>query len=144
VYVINGVNISNVADQNFGARMRYGGAYLTADYQWSRINQEATITAASNGGDVRISELLFVDSNSASKGNIEIQIFNPSSVSTRNIIMAKGGITGSTTATWGQRITVARNMATTVLSSALTGIQILGQNGTNFSGTFRLYGIKNS
>jgi hypothetical protein len=144
VYVIIGVNISNVIDQNIAARMRYNGSYLTADYEWTRINNDAGsgVTGPSNTNSGFIPELAFVDNASTSRTNIEMYVFNPSSVSTRNFVMTRAIVAGNTFI--GHRLAMARNTSATASSFALTGIQFLGQNGTNFSGTFRLYGIKNS
>jgi hypothetical protein len=144
VYVINCVNLSNVADQNFAARMQYNGSYLTTEYEWAGFYNQSNSVAWNGGGsanDTRISQLAFSELTSTSRANMEITIFNPSSVSTRNIVMIRASTAASTL---GQRYITARNNSTIASSNALTGIQIFGQNGTNFSGTFRLYGIKNS
>jgi hypothetical protein len=146
MYVIVGSNIlPATTGADLYARLKVGGAYDTANNY--RYVGESTTTSTYRGhydngsaqSDIRISNNSIYTTTTSDTGHILIYVSNPSSTSIRKYITwVGGGITdsGSLYKLQGTGI----NIATT----ALTGVRLYMHNGNMTSGTFRLYGIKNS
>jgi len=136
--VVTGLTPGNTTD-GWYSRLKVGGSYQTTNYSYNQLYLKADSTtvssrATTNGGFIPIGYANDVNSFSS----FVIYVPNPSSTSVKkstywtgfsqysdlmNTFMGSAMYTGST--------------------SALTGVRIYAAGG-NLTGTFRLYGIKNS
>jgi hypothetical protein len=136
--VVTGLTPGNTTD-GWYSRLKVGGSYQTTNYSYNQLYLKADSTtvssrATTNGGFIPIGYANDVNSFSS----FVIYVPNPSSTSVKktmywtgfsqysdlmNTFMGSGMYTGS--------------------NSALTGVRIYAAGG-NLTGTFRLYGIKNS
>ena len=136
--VSNGVNLL--------ARQKQGGVYKVDNYQYhlSRSsNSAATYAGSANGNDT---SYLVANDLTAASGNPEggasfvMYIPNPSNTTLRKTVFATGVV--NTANDGAKQMTLAGDNFD--LTSALTGIRFFMSSGNIDSGTFRLYGIKNS
>jgi hypothetical protein len=140
MYVIVGTNISIAFNDEFDARLKIGGSYQTIDYRNASgyISSAATTVGVDRSTD-RIPVLK--RSFSAGKAQMVMYINNPSSTTTFKTInwdAASYSTSGSD---------INRNFGAANYNGAygaLTGVRFYSYNGYNVTGTFRLYGIKNS
>lgn len=145
-YVIIGSNVTiSNAGQNFQIRLKIGGSYITTGtygYTAQRTASNNT-TMYVNSSDDAASEIRFVESmgaTSSKPSNFMLYVSTPSSTSVVKNVYWNGQFTydTATVATYSTTGT-GRNTNT----GALTGVRFFASAGT-VSGTFRLYGIKNS
>lgn len=140
--VASGVTVQTDAVQ-FLCRMKVGGAYDSGPNYPFHSNEShsggATYVGVNSGGATAIA-LTNSAGNAAGKSlNFKLSVYTPTSTSLSKLV----DWTGAAYTSDGRATTmqgVGRNTATT----ALTGIRFLASSGNIVSGSFRLYGIKNS
>jgi len=136
--VSNGVNLL--------ARQKQGGVYKVDNYQYHLSVSDCTsssYTGTANGNDTsyRVAGGLSSASGGPEGGaSFVMYIPNPSNTTLRKTVYATGVLNNSSTG--ASQMTLAGDNFD--LTSALTGIRFLMSSGNIDSGTFRLYGIKNS
>ena len=136
--VSNGVNLL--------ARQKQGGAYKVDNYQYhlSRSsNSAATYVGSANGNtDSYLVANDLSDAGGGPEGGASFVMYipNPSNATLRKTVFATG--VASSANNGAAQMTLAGDNFD--LTSALTGIRFYMSSGNISSGTFRLYGIKNS
>lgn len=144
MYAIVAENVVMSADTStLQAGMKIGGSYLTTGtYYWVALRPSAgtpsTPVSGSGGTDTRL--YIMGNMSSSASGNTAFVAYipTPSSTSVVKSIFINGA--AMTSGTFMSLISMAGYNTGT---SALTGVRFYGSAG-NISGTFRLYGIKNS
>ena len=128
------------------ARQKQGGSYKVDNYQYhlSRSNNSANTYAGSANGNAT-SYLVANDLSDAAGGpeggaSFVMYIPNPSNTTLRKTVFSMGVVNSAFDG--AAQMTLAG--ANFDLTSALTGIRFFFDSGNISSGTFRLYGIKNS
>jgi hypothetical protein len=123
-------------------RMKLSGAYVTTnDYGWTRVQITTASSVVSGGASSAATEIRFIDKigNAATKyGWGIIKIKTPSGSNIKALQYESSAFidtAGTLDAYFGSGFNAG--------TGALTGIRFLPSSGT-FSGTFRLYGIRNS
>jgi hypothetical protein len=146
-YAIVAASVRPVSDGvSLIARQKQGGAYKVDNYQYHLSisnNSSASYTGSANGNTT--SYLVAYDLSDAAGGpengaSFVMYIPNPSNTTLRKTVFATG-VVNSANAGAAQMTLAGANFD---LTSALTGIRFLFTSGNIDSGTFRLYGIKNS
>jgi len=140
----SGVSISS-AGQNFQIRLKIGGSYITnSTYGYCyRFMTGFNTTEYPGSSDDAASEIRFCESLSASTSktsNFIVYVSNPSSTSLVKNIYWTGQFSYDTP---NQSVIYCSGAARNTNTGALTGVRFFPSAGT-VSGTFRLYGIKNS
>lgn len=138
---------SNLVAQNAGytlaVRFKESGTYQTADYSYYRIN--GVTNNAVNNTNTDSADGIYITAGQASAadkpGNFVLYLFRPSSTTVRKNVQWTGGGGESSSANYIYTVSGAGNRNST---TAVTGIRFLFGLGNITSGTFRLYGIKNS
>jgi hypothetical protein len=136
VIVANGVFTGTTT--TLQARFRISGVWPTTNYSYSLLSNSTTTVAGTGntvntGSGVQITPNLTTSSTNTI--NFIFYVYNPSSITVVKNCSFNGY--GSTA---GQQFTGGGLYNAT---TALTGVRFLGASGT-ITGTFRLYGIKNS
>ena len=136
VIVASGVFLGTTATVQ--ARFKISGTYATTNYFYSLLsNATTTVTGAGNNvgnaSGIQVSPNL--TTSTTSNYTFIFYVYNPSSTTVnKNCSFTGYGATPGTQFTGGGLYGVP---------TALTGVRFLGSTGT-ITGTFRLYGIKNS
>jgi hypothetical protein len=142
-YAIVLTNITHSELSTTRARFKISGSYQTTNYTFVAADLRITSSydAASGTGISSIAISAGNSANTASNAtaNYIIYLNNPSST-TKTKTIFWDGFTLNNGGGWGR---VVGGAAWEGGTGALTGIQFFGLSG-NISGTFRLYGIKNS
>ena len=137
-----------VTQDNLRIRVATTGSYTVqtgSDYYGTavyarRASDSATLENPGEWGGTSMQCILGVGTTSSAISNAEITIFNPLSTTVKKKInVHSNGIEGN--------ITVHRSMIGTEYwnnTTAITGLRFFLGNNSNFYGTFKLYGIKNS
>jgi hypothetical protein len=124
-------------------RMKLGGSYQTTgyDYHMTNLNPNSSAYAAStNAGHTGIIVTGALGNDVAESAHVVVKVFNPTNTTKRKMILNEAvGTDGS-----GIAKTHYGSGACTASTGALTGIRLYFETGNISSGTFRLYGIKNS
>jgi hypothetical protein len=132
---------------NFNFRVATTGSYTVqtgSDYYGShvyarRASDAGTLEHVGDWGASSMYCALGVGTTSSAVANAEITIFNPLSTSVKKKFnVHSNGIEGD--------ITVSRSLIGTEYwnsTTAVTGLRFISSAGNNFTGTFKLYGIKN-
>lgn len=140
VFAIIGEDIRvNSFSNDLEVQFKLSGTYSTSNYLRSYIQTDSSgtsITARSGASSV----IGPVPQGSANSYNIVMYVYNPSNASARKTVSFHSSMIDGTTLNAVQNI--SGSVANTV-SAALTGVRFLAA-GVLLSGTFRLYGIKNS
>lgn len=122
---------------------KIGGSYLTTntyDYAGrSDTNSTPTGFAATNAAQIVISPSM--SNLAAANSQFKMSISNPTSTALFKTLDWRGGFTTSTT---GLSNRVTEGTGANQGTGALTGLRFLASAGNITSGTFRLYGLKNS
>lgn len=147
VYIITGSSVFTDGGNSIRARFKLDGSYRTGStyyYKTTAVPSDSDAYNAFNssaGASIDMTGYNVSNANSEHDMNFTLYIHNPSSTTKRKIIYWQGGFWN----TGGNIITVngSGSYEGTADTSALTGIRFFGSAG-NISGTFRLYGIKNS
>jgi hypothetical protein len=133
--------------QNLLVRQRQSGTYQSADYRW-HLNQSYQGSssyqgaAANPGTEYRISQ--YVSSSSSDQGvNLVMYILDPANTSTYKGVFCTGYNNSDNINVDGMNCTMLTGVSQNS-TAALTGIRFFMSSGNIASGTFRLYGIKNS
>jgi hypothetical protein len=128
------------------ARQKQGGSYRVDNYQYhlSRSNNSANTYAGSSSGNTT-SYLVANDLSASGDGpeggaSFVMYIPNPSNTTLQKCVFSTGVVNSAFDA--AAQMTLAG--ANFELTSAVTGIRFFMASGNIASGTFRLYGIKNS
>jgi hypothetical protein len=147
MYVITGVNIAiNTDGQRFGCRLKVGGTYQTTNIRQICFGVQdgsaaMNIRAATNLDFIQFNLPSLASSNTATDvGSFIMYVPNPASTTANKRVFGDFVYQGETS----NALTKSSFAGTyTGSASALTGVRFLPDGGT-MSGTFRLYGIKNS
>lgn len=139
--------VTNVIMQsaNFYSRLKVNASYQTANYRYhaSRcLSSDSTYagTVGNTAAQIDISgRSMDVSTYPGSTGNYVMYVHNPASTTKYKTIYWNGYFTNDTEAT----VMSVGSAAYTGGTQALTGVRFYASSG-NISGTFRLYGIKNS
>jgi len=130
-----------IGNSTIVGRLKVGGAYLAGgtDYEYhSQANTSGgtTYTSSASGG-----ASTFAISGSATDGwSANIWVHHPSGVTLDKSISWEG-VTGQVN---GGQVARIQGAAKAKNTAALTGVRIFAGSGNITSGTFRLYGLKNS
>ena len=149
-YVIYGSNITSTSGTNYylWCRCKINGTYQTSNYVYQWLYNDNTASQSSSntfwanqstfgGGTTKF----YLNRLTATNCSFQMTIPNPSSTSQYKPITATGQQIGGSTQVWQSQLF---GMCTTG-TQALTGIQFyLDGSDTIATGTFTLYGIKNS
>ena len=146
VYVITAVDVRvEFLSSQLALRMKSGGTYQTSSYNGIYLYTDSTgsvnqITTTSNQSRQTIASGLSNNTNSAA--GFEVRVYNPSGTSFKKGV----SVTGFNNSNQSNNAAGVILMGGTYGNStaAVTGIQFLASTGNIVSGTFRLYGIKNS
>lgn len=143
-YAIVGTGIiSSTNSDGLNIRLKIGGSYVTTSYHGSSIgndsNSATPYAAISNNAGFLDTGSSFVSSNSGYPTSITLIVSGP--VSSTSVVQSIQWqrVSPATTPRVASYVGSGFHNA----SGALTGVRFYGQAG-NLSGTFRLYGIKNS
>jgi hypothetical protein len=150
-YAIIATNVTPANVTDLYVRLRIGGTYLTAGYAYTTYSTRSNTTtgqleAINNSNDAQIFLAENITNNATLAGsaaNFSLFLHNPSSGSMIKSIYTQGTFIqqGSSIAQAGAMNASAINRSNV---SALTGVRIFCKTGNVSTGTFRLYGIKNS
>lgn len=140
--VANNLKLSSSAS-TIVCRFKIGGSYITATtYRYHKMLPTSAASAYSGNtgsGNDRIEVCSSVGINAADSAAFVMHIYDPSITTTSKKISWTGTEFNSTT------LTVGFGSGGTTTTGALEGIRFFSNAGANLvSGTFRLYGIKNS
>ena len=143
-YVIVANNVTAATDAAvMWCRFKVSGAYASdTNYQYHvahLTSDSAAYASAASGGDAKIVINNATDSSTASPTAFMMVINDASNAGTNNAVAWDGN--SATGVSVLQKITGAGSYSTT---AALQGVRFLMSTGNVKSGTFRLYGIKNS
>jgi hypothetical protein len=146
-YVIVASSVKPVSSVvNLLARQKQGGTYKTDTYQYHFTKSDNTSASYSGEATGAGTGYLVAHSLNASGGNavagvnFVMYIFNPANTTLQKGVFSNG-MNHSTSIDVAQ-MTLSGSNADSI--AALTGIRFLMSSGNISSGTFRLYGIKNS
>lgn len=145
-YAIIGSNVvGSTGGQDFMVRMKIGGSYITtATYGRVAIRlTAASSTIATDIADDNASAIRMAESVAALSSrpfNFIMYVSNPSSTSVVKNVFWHGNFSYDTTS---QAVFFSTGAGRNTGTDALTGVRFYLTSG-NISGTFRLYGIKNS
>jgi len=145
VYAITGTGVVTDGGNSVRARLKMGGSYRTANYYYktSAVPASSDTYNAFNsqaGASIDMTGYNVSSANSAYSMNFILYVYNVANTSFNKMIFWQGSFWAST----GNFIAVTgAGSADTNATGALTGVRFLGSAG-NITGTFRLYGIKNS
>lgn len=131
-----------------GMRLRIGGSYLSGSnynsFSMQGYSYVATFTGVADDGNTRVRLTTDQGADSGETANLVIY-FGPTSDSTNYKQFYWTGAFSSSDGSAGQ---IVRNThgggAVRASTAALTGVRFAADSGNIASGTFRLYGIKNS
>lgn len=140
-YLLVGSGIfAQTSTGQMSARMKLGGSYATADYDYSFSTPNSGGTAYAGGAGEAQAEISMqtVATNSVGE-TYSFTMYIPQPASTALIKQIYWTGVGSRATNMGQKNGAGHNRATT----ALTGVRFFMASG-NINGTFRLYGIVNS
>jgi hypothetical protein len=143
-YVIVASNVVISSNTTISMRWKIAGVYSSATrysyaYQFSSTSPTSGSTGLSNQTEVLI-QPRSVNSSSLYTSNYFVYIYNPSLSS----VLKTGNIVGQSIENTGPGvINFSNSVLYTEASNVLTGVRFAASSGT-ISGTFRLYGIKNS
>jgi hypothetical protein len=140
--VASGIRPS-VTNAVVAARLKIGGTYITTGtYPAFRMQPESQSNAFAGAGDTAANEIRIIgnvgDAANAS-ANFSMYIYSPSSTSLSKMIVWTGASVDTTT-----YVRLSYGAGFNTGTSAMTGIRFFLLSGNIASGTFRLYGIKNS
>lgn len=145
-YDVYAIIASNITVQNDAAnlrlRLKIGGSYLTASYKniATDLNSNQASTYNGTSGTASIDWSLSVG-NAAGEFAVGVMyVFNPSSTSIYKSIQGHSTCCSSTGNAFQTTFSAFNESST----AALTGVQVFASSGNLVTGTFRLYGIKNS
>lgn len=139
-YIITAENVTCGSDSSVSARVKIAGAYVTTStYNWHlSIPNSSSTSYASNAGASQTSIRIIGGLGSAGVASWTTEIHSPAGTVNRKIINTFGGaIDGN-----GYMVSTT-GAGTNSGTGAVTGLQFIPGSGT-LTGTFRLYGIKNS
>ena len=139
-YIITAENVTCGSDSSVSARVKIAGAYVTTStYNWHlSIPNSSSTSYASNAGASQTSIRIIGGLGSAGVASWTTEIHSPAGTVNRKIINTFGGaIDGN-----GYMVSTT-GAGTNSGTGAVTGLQFIPGAGT-LTGTFRLYGIKNS
>jgi hypothetical protein len=145
MYAIVAVGVYFTVSQRIGVRLKVGGAYGTdVAYQYAATGANANtgVTTDNSGSYDRIN----ITPNATAPYSDQVASFvtyvpNPSSTTALKMVWGVGGYV----ATGGYQATMTFSGGYYSDQTALTGVRFFPTNGTgSITGTFRLYGIKNS
>ena len=142
-YAIVANNVKTSAVNGWAVRLKIGGSYLTSGYAYSGFYQTSSSTAVNSNSSLGAISAIFSgfssNNTSVDSCNFIVYVFSPSSTDLYKQI--SWFATGTETAS--NRITTGQTSGISTSTSALTGVRFFNNVG-NITGTFRLYGIKNS
>lgn len=134
-----------VSDENgvIAARLKIGGSYVTSNtYPAFRMQPESQSNSFAGAGDTAQNSIRIignVGNTSDAHANFAMYIYSPSSTALSKMVVWTGASVDTSTYA---RLSYGAGFNTG--TSAMTGIQFFPLAGNLASGTFRLYGIKNS
>lgn len=141
-YVIVGVNLVPATDNvQLLARMKITGAYATTNYKHHTMTMvSGTATYSASAAQTTMIPMLTLCGNAAGEStNFIMHVYNPEGTSLLNMVDFSGsGIN------FNGELQFAQGIGANTVAGALTGIRFYFDTGNITSGTFRLYGIKNS
>jgi len=133
--------------QSLLVRQKQSGTYRSADYYW-HLNQSYTQSSsyqgstANPGTSYKISD--YVSSSSSDQGvNLVMYVLDPANSTTYKGVFCTGYSNSDNANVAGMNCTMLTGVGQNS-TAALTGIRFFMGSGNIASGTFRLYGIKNS
>jgi len=137
-YVIVASNIYCVDPVSLNALLKVGGTYQTSSYRWAHFYDFRNLGSVGDGsGSANLITLSPGQAGgSSSTSNFVIYVWNAPLTTQHKLITWTGNVTTDI-------ITIHGAGAWVNGTSALTGVRFQPTSG-NFTGTFRLYGIKNS
>jgi len=134
-YVIMASDISCTDGVSVNVLLKVGGTYQTSSYRWAYFYDFRNLGSAGDGsGSANLIPLHQAQAGTTS--NFVINVWNAPLTTQRKVITWTGNV-GS------DGITISGTGAWVNGNAALTGVRFYPTSGT-FTGTFRLYGIKNS
>lgn len=143
MYVIVGTGIRLSTNATFDARLKVAGAYQTTNYL--TINMYATDASASIALDKPTTYMSILRSNISTTytlGQFVMYIPNPATTERFKNVMYEASAYGFTSNV------VQKNNGASCYNGGngeeLTGVRFFSSGGANITGTFRLYGIRNS
>jgi len=134
-----------VSDTNsiIGARLKIGGSYIsTGTYPTFRMQPESSSNAFAGSGDTAATTIRIignVDNVANASANFSMYIYSPSSTTLSKMVVWTAASVDTNT-----YVRLSYGAGFNTGTAAMTGIRFLPVSGTFTSGTFRLYGIKNS
>ncbi len=139
-YVIVATNVSVSTTAQILCRMKLGGAYATTTYRYhtARPNSSAA-TYDGFASDSATSIIISQSIDDTAVGEFTMSVKSPTSAVKKLLHWIGSFLQTSTTF-----IGVTSGAATNDSTSSLTGIRFYASTGNVATGTFRLYGIKNS
>jgi len=147
MYAITGVNIIvNTDGQRFGCRLKVGGTYQTSNIRQICFGVQdgsaaMSIRASTGASIIEFNIPGIAGSNTAANvGSFVMYVPNPASTTANKRVFGDFVYQGESTNAIAKSSFVGTYTGS---ASALTGVRFLPDGGT-MSGTFRLYGIKNS
>tara|TARA_R110000744_G_scaffold169241_1_gene287097 strand:+ start:774 stop:2783 length:2010 start_codon:yes stop_codon:yes gene_type:complete len=144
VYMIEAVNITpSTNGTNLYVRMKIGGTYRTAGYNWHTNGSRQASSAYYGGagsGVAFISTYQSMGNAAGKETEFSMKVTTPASTTQYHKIRMDGAIHTSNNET-GFMNTIGANVTYT---GALTGIRLYTSSGNIATGTFRLYGLKNT
>jgi hypothetical protein len=146
MYAIIGVRILvDSSGARVGLRLKVGGTYQTGDYKevMYGINSNSaglTSRAAEGSSYIEMTTQLAAQNTAVSAGSCVVYVPNPSNTTANKRAFGDFVYQGTTSSALARSSFAGTYTGS---ASALTGVRFLPDSST-FSGTFRLYGIKNS
>jgi hypothetical protein len=140
--VANGITVSDT-NGVIAARLKIGGSYITSGtYPAFRMQPESQSNAFAGAGDTAQTSIRIignVGNDANSSASFSMYIYYPSNTTISKMVVWTGASVDTSTYA---RLSYGAGFNTG--TAAMTGIRFLPLSGTFSSGTFRLYGIKNS
>jgi hypothetical protein len=125
------------------ARLKIGGSYLSSGtYPAFRMQPESSANSFAGSGDTAATEIRIignVGNASNASANFSMYIYSPSSTTLSKMIVWTGASVDTST-----YVRLSYGAGFNTGTAAMTGIRFFLLSGNINSGTFRLYGIKNS
>jgi hypothetical protein len=144
VYAIIAVDVRLENTTSLNVRLKSGGTYQTSSYNgtyaYTDSASSSLVWAAGSGSFITISNANAANVNSGQ--SFEVKVYNPSGTNFKKGISATGFQTSNQSANAAGTIAAGGTYGNS--TAAVTGVRFLAATGNIVSGTFRLYGIKNS
>lgn len=139
-YLLVCSNVLLSGSTTLSARFKISGSYLTSNYNYHTAHPDSNATTYSASASNAATGILLVPE-TGDAIDLDIRVHHPAATGVSKSISFSGCTRTNATASWMSITGAGRNSGTT---AALTGVRLLPGTGTITSGTFRLYGIKNS